>query len=99
MKAVATGQTLKTAEFRWYRINDAGQEVEYYNMRLDNIRVVSVTPLMHDIKDPMKENIIILKSWSYAMIKYHGHIAMVIYSLQTVGLSVKYAHSFLFNTL
>ena len=55
MKAVATGQTLKTAEFRWYRINDAGQEVEYYNMRLDNIRVVSVTPLMHDIKDPSKE--------------------------------------------
>ena len=40
MKAVATGQTLKTAEFRWYRIN---------------VRVVSVTPLMHDIKDPMKE--------------------------------------------
>ncbi|TCB83516.1 type VI secretion system tube protein Hcp [Enterobacter quasihormaechei] len=55
MKAVATGQSLKTAEFRWYRINDAGQEVEYYNMRLDNIRVVSVTPLMHDIKDPTKE--------------------------------------------
>lgn len=55
MKAVATGQSLETAEFRWYRINDAGQEVEYYNMRLDNIRVVSVTPLMHDIKDPTKE--------------------------------------------
>lgn len=55
MKAVATGQTLKTAEFKWYRINDAGQEVEYYNMHLDNIRVVSVTPLMHDTKDQTKE--------------------------------------------
>ncbi|EQC2548761.1 type VI secretion system tube protein Hcp [Enterobacter sichuanensis] len=50
-----TGQPLKTAEFRWYRINDAGQEVEYYNMHLDNIHVVSVTPLMHDTKDPTKE--------------------------------------------
>ena len=28
-KAVTTGQTLKTAEFKFYRINDAGQEVEY----------------------------------------------------------------------
>lgn len=29
MKAVATGQTLKSAEFKWYKINDAGQEAEY----------------------------------------------------------------------
>lgn len=35
MKAVATGQTLQSAEFKWYRINDAGQEVEYYNMFLE----------------------------------------------------------------
>ena len=33
-KAVTTGQTLKTAEFKFYRINDAGQEVEYFNIRL-----------------------------------------------------------------
>lgn len=31
-KAVATGQTLKSAEIKWYRINDAGQEAEYFNM-------------------------------------------------------------------
>jgi len=55
MKAVTTGKTLKSAEFKWYRINDAGQEAEYYNMFLDNVRVVSVTPLMHDTKDPTKE--------------------------------------------
>jgi type VI secretion system secreted protein Hcp len=50
-----TGQSLNTAELRWYRINDTGQEVEYYNMHLDNIHVVSVTPLMYDTKDPTKE--------------------------------------------
>ncbi|VTN09812.1 Secreted protein hcp [Raoultella terrigena] len=33
-KAVTTGQTLKSAEFRWYKINDAGQEVEYFNTKL-----------------------------------------------------------------
>jgi type VI secretion system secreted protein Hcp len=55
MKAVATGQTLKSAVFKWYKINDAGQEVEYYNMTLENVKVVSVSPLMHDTKDPAKE--------------------------------------------
>lgn len=54
-KAVTTGQTLKSAEFKWYRINDAGQEVEYFNTTLENVKVVKVNPLMHDIKDPAYE--------------------------------------------
>ena len=39
-KAVTTGQTLKSAEFKWYKINDAGQEVEYFNTKLENVKVV-----------------------------------------------------------
>ena len=54
-KAVTTGQTLKKAEFKWYRINDAGQEVEYFNTTLENVKVVNVASKMHDIKDPSKE--------------------------------------------
>ncbi len=54
-KAVTTGQTLKSAEFKWYRINDAGQEVEYFNTKLENVKVVKVNPLMHDIKNPAYE--------------------------------------------
>lgn len=54
-KAATTGQTLKRAEFKFYRINDGGQEVEYYNITLDNVKVVKVAPLMHDVKDPAKE--------------------------------------------
>ncbi|MRT03975.1 Hcp family type VI secretion system effector [Ewingella americana] len=50
-KAVATGQTLESAEIRWYRINDAGYEVEYFNMLLEKVRIVSVTPTMQDIKE------------------------------------------------
>lgn len=50
MKAVSTGQTLQSAEFKWYRINDAGQEVEYYNMFLEGVKIVSVTPMMHDTR-------------------------------------------------
>ncbi|RJT50884.1 Hcp family type VI secretion system effector [Rahnella variigena] len=49
-KAVATGQTLESAEFKWYRINDAGQEVEYFNMYLEGVKIVSVVPMMHDTK-------------------------------------------------
>lgn len=49
-KAVATGQTLKSAEFIFYNINHAGQEVEYYRITLENVRVISVSPLMHDTR-------------------------------------------------
>jgi type VI secretion system secreted protein Hcp len=54
-KGVAKGQTLQSAEFKWYRINDAGQEVEYFNMLLENVKVVSVCPVMYDIKNPATE--------------------------------------------
>lgn len=54
-KAVTSGQTLKSAEFRWYRINDAGQEAEYFNIKLENVKVVSVAPVMHNVKNPATE--------------------------------------------
>ncbi|ADU70751.1 Hcp family type VI secretion system effector [Pantoea sp. At-9b] len=54
-KAVTTGQTLKSAELKWYLIDSGGNEVEYFNTRLENVKVVKVSPLMHDIKDPAKE--------------------------------------------
>jgi type VI secretion system secreted protein Hcp len=45
-KAVATGQRLHSAEIRWYKINHAGQEAEYFNMLLEGVKVVSVAPSM-----------------------------------------------------
>ena len=55
LKAVTQGQTLMSAEFKWYRIDDAGQEVEYFITKLENVKVVKVAPKMHDVKDPAKE--------------------------------------------
>ncbi|KMW71383.1 Hcp family T6SS protein CtsH1 [Photorhabdus luminescens subsp. luminescens] len=55
-KAVAKGQTLKMAEIKWYRIDDAGQEKEYFNMLLENVKVVSISPIMHNIKDPSHQH-------------------------------------------
>lgn len=54
-KAVSSGQTLKSAEFKWYRIDEAGQEVEYFNTLLEGVKVVKIAPKMHDVKDPTKE--------------------------------------------
>ena len=42
-KAVATGQSLVSAEIKWYRINYSGQEEEYFNMLLEGVRVVCIT--------------------------------------------------------
>lgn len=54
-KAVSSGQTLKSAEFKWYKINDAGQEEEYFNFMLENVRVVAVAPIMHNVKIPAND--------------------------------------------
>lgn len=49
-KAVTTGQTLKEVEIKWYQIDASGQEKEYFNTKLDNVKVVAVGPVMHNIK-------------------------------------------------
>lgn len=54
-KAVSKGQTLASAEFKWYRIDDAGQETEYFNMLLESVKVVAVCPVMHDCKNASME--------------------------------------------
>lgn len=54
-KAVTSGQTLKSIEIKWYRIDDAGKEKEYFNTKLENVKVVGVTPKMLDIKNPVFE--------------------------------------------
>ena len=54
-KAVASGQNLKSAEIRWYKINDAGQEVEYFSMMMENVTVISIGPVMYDVKSQYGE--------------------------------------------
>ncbi len=49
-KAVAKGQTLQSAEIRWYRINFAGQEESYFVMLLEGVKVTGVNPGMPNTK-------------------------------------------------
>ncbi|MEM5383117.1 type VI secretion system tube protein TssD [Paraburkholderia phymatum] len=49
--AVVRGQTLASAELKWYRINDSGKEEEYYNITMRNVKVASVSPKVPNIKE------------------------------------------------
>lgn len=49
-KAVATGQTLKSAEIRFYHINNAGQEVCYFSIILEGVKITGVNPGMPNTK-------------------------------------------------
>lgn len=49
-KAVAKGQTLKSAELRWYRIDNSGREQVYFKMQLENIKVTGISPGMPNTK-------------------------------------------------
>jgi type VI secretion system secreted protein Hcp len=54
-KACSNGQTLKKIELKWYRINDTGTEEEYFRHTLENVKLTSVKPTMHNVKDLDKE--------------------------------------------
>lgn len=49
-KAVAKGQTLKSAELKWYRINDTGKGEVYFTMLMEGVKNVGVNPGMANIK-------------------------------------------------
>jgi len=54
-KAVCEGQTYKEVILRWYRIDDTGTETEYFNHKLEGVKVCSVKPVMYNVKDPAYE--------------------------------------------
>jgi type VI secretion system secreted protein Hcp len=56
-RAVSKGLTLRSAEIQWYQIDDSGREVEYFNMLIENIKIVSISPIMHNIKNPDTANL------------------------------------------
>ncbi|WP_061706906.1 Hcp family type VI secretion system effector [Pseudenterobacter timonensis] len=43
-KALSTNTTLRSAVIKMYSINEAGLEAEYFNIILENVKLVSITP-------------------------------------------------------
>lgn len=72
-KALTTGETLKSVELKYYRINEAGYEEEYFNTLLENARVVNVMPVMFDVKNIAKEkfNHMEVVEFRYEKITWH----------------------------
>ncbi|MDK9585635.1 Hcp family type VI secretion system effector [Lelliottia wanjuensis] len=51
-RAVAQSENLQKAIIRWYRINDAGAEEEFFNIELEKVRVIHIHPSMQNFKHP-----------------------------------------------
>jgi type VI secretion system secreted protein Hcp len=45
-RAVCEGRKMKKATIKMYRINDAGIEVEYFNIILENVIITTVSPYL-----------------------------------------------------
>lgn len=46
-RALCEGRTLRSATLKMYRINEAGLEVEYFNIAMANIKITAITPYLH----------------------------------------------------
>jgi type VI secretion system secreted protein Hcp len=63
-KAVCEGQTFSAAEIKWFCIDDSGSEKEYFNHKLEGVKICSVKPIMYNVKDPAKERYVHLEEVS-----------------------------------
>lgn len=54
-KALTSGRNFRAAELKFFQINSSGQEEEYFNTLLEDVKVVTILPVMHDIKDETKK--------------------------------------------
>lgn len=54
-KACSNGQTLREIRVSWYTIDDTGMEKEYFRHVLEDVKITSVRPQMHNVKEVDKE--------------------------------------------
>ncbi len=54
-KACSKGQTLEELVLSWYQIDDSGNEQEYFRHTLHGVKITSVKPVMHNVKEADKE--------------------------------------------
>jgi type VI secretion system secreted protein Hcp len=68
-KAVCQGETFQSVELKWYSINDKGEEKEYFNHKLEGVKICSVKPIMYNCKDATKERYVHLEEVSMRYLK------------------------------
>jgi len=81
-KALTAGKKINCALFKYYRINDAGQEQHYFSVQLEQVRVESVISAMYDINALYGEgkNHLEFVDLRYEKITWHYIDGNVIYS-------------------
>lgn len=55
-KAACTNEKLVKATVKWYRTNAAGMEEEFMHTVMENVCIVSLSPSLHNIKDPERSS-------------------------------------------
>src|SRR5471032_1007422 len=83
-RALCLGSILKSATIKMYRILDSGVESEYFNIILDNVKVVGITPNLYPGGQPEPTS----KIFSYVMKPSPGNAVMAISYLKTHGITV-----------
>lgn len=48
-RAVCQGRVLKEAVIKMYKINEAGIEVEYFNIILENVKITQISPVLFPV--------------------------------------------------
>ncbi len=56
-KACCKGQKFQKAVIRWYKIDDTGREVEFYEHVLEGVKISTFAPVMANVKTPGVEHI------------------------------------------
>ncbi|GGX52748.1 type VI secretion system tube protein TssD [Saccharospirillum salsuginis] len=56
-KACCNGQRFNSAVIRWYKIDESGQEVEYYQHELEGVKINTYSPQMGNVKRAELEKI------------------------------------------
>lgn len=81
-QGVSSGLKFKEAVLKFYRINYNGQEEEYFQVKMESIRVNEVEPLMLDTKNPRYEKHNHLEAFylSYEKITWHYLDGNIIHS-------------------
>ncbi|AJQ96052.1 Hcp family type VI secretion system effector [Gynuella sunshinyii] len=74
-KACCRGQKFTEAVFCLYKIDDSGQEVEYYKYLLEGVKISSFSPGFPNVKDPGAERIPHMETVTFGYEKItHIHI-------------------------
>lgn len=74
--ACATGKLLPTARIDLYKVNDEGCEVNYFSYQLDNVRVVSVSPMIDADSDKQDMEVISFAFEEITLAYHEGNLVV-----------------------